>query len=346
MIQTLHLKNFRNFLDRTFTFDQVISSIIWNNGMWKSNILEAISILHGNEIFWLDFNDLVQKWEDTFFIQMIDTKWNTISLSYSISLKTKKIIINGKATTIWKLKDFWEKTVVFHPLWMNLMYLSPSLRRDFLDTIISNTFPNYQKILKNYKDILKNRNALLKNIHEKKTGKESLLYWNTKFIESADCLYSYRKKLIAFFNKNIHILDKNFWTLWKSVQLSYISKVDLNNIQTSIWEYLEKNIERDIILWNTPIWPHVDDFDIIINEKSITHYASRWEIKSSMIGLKMIEALFLEENTWKKPIILIDDLLSEIDEEHKKNILGYFDWYQTITTSISWENLQNYIIYV
>lgn len=314
--------------------------------MWKSNILEAISVLHGNEIFWLDFNDLVKKGEDTFFIQMIDFLWNTISLSYSIWLKTKKIIINGKATTLWKLKDFWEKTVVFHPLGMNLMYLSPSIRRDFLDTIIVNSFPHYQKILKNYKDILKNRNALLKSIYEKKTDRENLRYWNTKFVESAVSLYEYRKKLIDFFDTNIHIVDKNFEAFWGGVKFSYITKVDLQNIEKSILEYLEKNTERDIILWTTPIGPHVDDFDIIVNEKSITHYASRWEIKSSMIGLKMIEALFIEKNTWKRPIILIDDLLSEIDENHKRNTLWYFDWYQTITTSISWENLDNYIIYV
>lgn len=346
MIHTLQLKNFRNFSEKTLSFDQNYTSIVWNNGVWKSNILEAISILHGNEIFWLEYDDLVKKWEDTFFVQMKDFSGNTLSISFSSEQKTKKIIINWKATTLAKLRDFSEKTITFHPLWMNLMYLSPSLRRDFLDGIIHSSFPLYQKVLKNYKDILKNRNALLKSICEKKAGRDMLPYWDNKFIESANQVYSYREKLTNFFNNNISILEKNFETLGKWVCFSYITKVDKQNVEVSIREYLEKNKERDIILWTTPIGPHVDDFDIIVNEKSISHYASRWEIKSSMIGLKMIEALFVEQNTWKKPIILIDDLLSEIDENHKSNILWYFDWYQTITTSITENNKDNFIIYV
>ena len=85
----------------------------------------------------------------------------------------------------------------------------------------------------------------------------------------------------------------------------------------------------------THIWPHIDDFDIIIDNISLTKFASRWETKSIIIWLKLLEVSFIEKLTWKKPILLIDDLLSEIDEIHKNLLLENIDWNQVVIASIN-----------
>ena len=81
---------------------------------------------------------------------------------------------------------------------------------------------------------------------------------------------------------------------------------------------LDKNLERDIILWKTHIWPHIDDFEIVINNKSLIDFASRWEIKSVLISLKLLEIEYIKNISQKHPIVLIDDFNSEIDENHQK----------------------------
>jgi DNA replication and repair protein RecF len=93
-------------------------------------------------------------------------------------------------------------------------------------------------------------------------------------------------------------------------------------------------------LQKTHIWPHIDDFEIKVDDINVVEYASRWEVKSIMIYLKFLEGTFIEEKTWKKPILLIDDLISELDESHKNLILKKIKSYQSFISSIykvSWE---------
>jgi len=334
VIQSLKLKNFRNFKEWEFFFEKDYNFILGENGAWKSNILEAIALLSGNELFWLDFPSLVNKKEDIFFIEALDFNHNKIAISYDKRTNTKHIFLNGKKTTIQKQKDFVNKGIVFHPMVMNMMYLSPSLRRDFLDNTLSLSFKEYAEFLKKYKEILRKRNIFLKSIREGKSKKEDIAFWNKNFIEKALVIYSFRKRLINFFQENITSLLPYFDGKVENIEFVSLSKTDKNNLETSIKNYLEKNLERDIILGNTQIGPHVDDFTLMLDTTPITYFASRWEAKSTIIGLKLLESRFIEEQTGKKPIILIDDLLSEIDEKHKNMILKRLTGYQIIITSL------------
>ncbi|NUJ97642.1 DNA replication/repair protein RecF [Candidatus Gracilibacteria bacterium] len=343
MIKSLSIKNFRNFQNKTFSFEKDINFILGDNGSGKSNILEAISILCGNEIFGLDFYNLVNKEEEVFFIESEDNEGNKVSVSYDKINNIKKIAINGKNTSISKQKDFVAKSIVFHPMVMNMMYLSPSLRRDFLDSILSHSYGEYAKLLKSYKDILKNRNKVLKNIKEGKREKKEIIFWNQKFIEIASQIYFYRFELKKYFSKHINSLLIYFDGKISNISFHYITKVDQEKKEESIEGYLIKNLERDIILGNTHIGPHVDDFDIMLDTVSISHFASRGEAKSIILGLKLLETQFIEEKTQKKPILLIDDLLSEIDEKHKNIILSQLNGYQIIISSLGKGEIGNII---
>ena len=156
MIQTLKLKNFRNFTNEIFHFDAEKTFIIWENGQWKTNILEALSLLTGNSILWLHFEHLVQETHQLFFIECSDNKWNTIGIAFDKSSKKKVYKINGKNTTARFLQQHFTKSVVFSPIIMNMMYLSPSLRRDFLDNILTNSYTEYGSLLKNINILFNN----------------------------------------------------------------------------------------------------------------------------------------------------------------------------------------------
>jgi DNA replication and repair protein RecF len=131
---------------------------------------------------------------------------------------------------------------------MNLFYLSPSLRREFLDNILSNSYPEYSELLKNYKKIVTSRNKLLKSIFEGKSNKSDIDFWNNEFIKIAENIYSYRFPLIQYFRSHLDSSREYFNGKIEKITLEYNTKVSSNNIQQDIKEYLDKNFERDIIL--------------------------------------------------------------------------------------------------
>lgn len=335
MIKSVKLKNFRNFIDKEFYFSNQKNYIIWNNWSWKSNILEAINMIYKKDISKKNINNLINENEKYSFIEIQNCDWKNFSISLDKEKNIKKLLINWKSTTRSKFNEHLYKTIYFQPMDMNIMYLSPSLRRDFLDNIISNNFPNFSKINKEYKNIVRNRNKILKNIKEDKSKKDEIIFWDKILVDKAKLIYDYREKLNTYFKENISILKSNINFKVDDIKYNYITKVDLNDIENSINSYLKKNFERDIILGNTHIWPHVDDFDIKLNWFSLVDFASRWETKSIILGLKIIETKFTKDFSWKQIIFLIDDLFSELDEIHENILLNEIWANQIIITSIS-----------
>ena len=335
MIQYLKLKNFRNFSSKEIFFDSHENLIIWENGSGKTNILEALSLLCGKNILNLAAPSLLKDGESAFFIECGLDTGTVISLSFDQEKNQKKIIINGKAASLQKLLSMSEKAVSFQPIDMNLMYLSPSLRRNFIDETLMSAFPEYEKVLRHYKLTLKNRNSVLKSIAKEKVQRDEIIFWDKAFTDAAIKVYEYIQKFNTYISQHLetHTLPYFFWKV-HSVEYHYISKTDFHHCKESIQTYLEKNFERDIVLWTTHIGPHIDDFEIRLDGKMLESFASRGETKSVIIWLKMLETSFTQANSWKKPIVLIDDFLSEIDKKHRDSIIKNFSGYQTILTSI------------
>lgn len=321
------------------------TNIIWNNGSGKTNILSAILTLFQNNIHGFWYEDMIKKETDHIFLQWEFSSQNGIPSTVSFSLNTiddkKSILLNGKKVTKKVLFEHILKTSYFSPISMNLFYLWPKYRREFLDSIIGSIFSEYDTLLKNYEKIVKSRNKILKNIQEWKSKEDEILFWNEEFIKYAKDIYHYRCELNDFLSKNIWRAEDIFKNKNVTISYQYITKTDLNNIEYSLKNYLETNFQRDIILWKTHIWPHIDDFEILVENKNLTHFASRGEIKSIIIELKMLEIEFIKLHSGQSPLVLIDDLSSELDATHIDLILKKLSDLQIIFTSILavwWEN--------
>jgi len=133
MIKSLKLVNFRNFSEKNINNFELKNFIVWPNWNWKTNILEALAILSNNSILKLSFDDLVKFWEDYFFIEIEDSEKWKIWFYYSKKDKKKNFLLNNKKITRKKFLEIIPNSVIFSPIVMNMMYLSPSLRRDFFD---------------------------------------------------------------------------------------------------------------------------------------------------------------------------------------------------------------------
>ena len=335
MILNLKLINFRNFTEKILINLEDKNFIVWKNWKWKTNILESIAILWNNSIIWIKLENLVKKWESFFYLEYENNNNDKIWFSFDKDTGKKTYFVNKKKVSKKKFKNFTHKVVVFTPIIMNLMYLSPNLRRDFLDNILSNSFLEYEILLKEYKKILKHRNKTLNNIFNNKSKKEEIFFWNEQFVEKAHNIYIYIFKLINFFINHINWAIEYFNNKVNNIEFIYKTKVTENNIKEDLIKYINENLDRDIILWKTVIWPHVDDFDILLDKTNLINFASRWETKSLIIWLKLLETVFLEKKTWKKPILIIDDLLSELDKEHKDMLIEKIKYYQTFITAIN-----------
>lgn len=334
MITDLKLVNFRNFENLKLENLEKQNFIIGENGKWKTNILESISLLCNNSITWLGLDELVKKWEDYFFIEYKNNIWEKFSFSYSKEKKKKQYMINNNKVSSKKFNDTTNKCVVFSPIIMNMLYLSPSLRRDFLDKLLSSSYTEYKSLLSSYKKVIINRNKTLKAISEWKCEKSEIKFWDKKLIELSNEIYYYRFKFINFIKKSINNTKEYFWWKIENVEFIYETKVKEKNIKEDTKDYLDKNLNRDILIWRTAIWPHIDDFKIIVDWINIIEYASRGETKSIIIWLKLIEWIFIEKVSYKKPLLIIDDLLSELDEIHKNLLMKKIEYYQTFISSI------------
>ena len=342
MIKSLKLKNFRNFEDIDFYFEENKNFFVGENWKWKTNILEAISLISWNNITKISFENLVKKGQDLFYIEALLDNGDKVSISYDKKEKKKRYALNNKNTTKSKLLKTWFISVIFSPMIMNMFYLSPFLRRDFLDSTLCLAFEKYNSYLKTFKTILINRNKLLKNIKERNSDISEIKFWDKKYVEICKIIYNYRFWIIDFLKENIDSSKGYFFWKINKIEIRYKTKVNKDTIEEDIKNYLEKNIDRDIILTTTQIWPHIDDFEIFVDDVSLIEFASRWETKSIIIELKLLEIQFIEKYSSKKPILLIDDLLSELDENHKNLLLEKIQGYQTFITSIRLENIWEY----
>lgn len=343
MIKELKLVNFRNFSEVKFDNFEKENFIVWENWKWKTNILEALSQITNNSVIKLNLDNLIKDWENYFFIEIKTLENDIFSFYYDKNQKKKNFMLNNKKISKKFFFDNSFASVVFSPISMNILYLSPSLRRDFLDETLKSAYGEYDSLLKEYKKILKSRNLLLKAINEEKAQKSEITFWDEKFVNISVEIYKYRIDLVNFLEKSIpNIIDCFSWKN-KYLNLNYITKVEISDIRNSIKSYLEKNFERDIVLQKTHIWPHIDDFEINVDWINVVNFASRGEIKSIILYLKLLEASFIENKKMKKPLIIIDDLISELDEEHKKLLLNKIKPYQTFISSIYQEENIFYI---
>lgn len=345
MIHSLSLKQFRNFSSREISFCAWKNIIIWKNGHGKSNILEALSLPVAPMVE-SQMQYLVAQGSDVFFLGY-ELDWGKQSISYEVDGMKRRYLCNGKSTTKAKFSAWYPHVVAFHPLGMNLMYLGPSERRNFLDTALCQAYPEYQKILQNYKKILISRNKVLKNISEGKSSHAELDFWDRCFIEATLQIVWYRQKIRDFFQKESSNLKKYLFWKVENISFQYISKIPLEKMQDDFASALLQERSKEILLRKTLRWPHLDDFTLLLDGVEIIHYASRWEIKSLLLGLKFIESSFLADVSHSKDILfLLDDLLSELDSDHRDMLWEHIGERQCVVTCIEDEDLEGNKIYI
>ena len=329
ILKTLRVQNFRIHSDFILEIGEKSTLISGANGSGKTSLLEAIYFaLQGTSFRSSDKEILRNDGSSWFRIDLKDSKdsLRTIIFNDAVQKSKKQFLVDGnkKARLSSNLRI---PVVLFEPDDLQLLSGSPTRRRNFLDYFLSQIFPSFQLALARYNKALKQRNNLLKRDN---VSKDELFPWNLMLAEYGAEIISKRQDFLELLNSKIEEVYFEISGVKDEIEIDYLGeKVSKNEILA----ILSENIERDKILGYTNFGPHKHDIQFIFNKKPAQNVASRGENRSLVLALKFIETDILADLTSKRPIVLLDDVFSELDDDRQKLLTKHFSKYQTIITS-------------
>jgi DNA replication and repair protein RecF len=341
-IEHLKLTNFRNYSSLDLEFNDNVNIIIGDNGKGKTNILESIYVLSltKSNRFGLEEN-LIKFDEEIAKIEGLIKKEDLLKKQeVQITKRKKQIFINNKE--MHRMRDYISNFCVisFTPEDLEIVKGSPNIRRNMINIDISQLQNSYISYLNEYNQIIKIRNEYLKKMNlDGNTDVRYLEVVNSQMIEKGIKIYEYRYN----FFKNINeILPKIFKKLSNidNLEIKYETNVDLDEfdiekIKKSYENKIKKNFKVELMQGVTLIGPHRDDFSFILKEKDMKSFASQGQQRLAIIALKIAEIYLFKEEKGEYPVLLLDDIFSEIDTKKRNKIIGFLlkDIQSIITTT-------------
>ncbi len=348
-IKSIELKNFRNYDDLNLSFNKNINLILGNNAQGKTNILESIYFLSLTKSFFA-VNDKVVIKKNCLYARIdgvITSNNGCNNLSILVNNYGKYLKIGNKE--IKKSSDYlgYLKVILFSPDNIRLLKEGPSIRRRFLNIEISQLSKRYILILNQFNDLLKQRNEYLKNIRNSFMDKDYMLILNQKFAELAYQIYNFRNDFIVEINKRIKDIYKSIINI-DNIEIKYITDVKLNDKEIMINEIkdrLDKNYDKEILYGNTLIGPQRDDFSILLNGNDISSYGSQGQMRIAILSVKLSEIDIIFNKFGEYPVILLDDIFSELDVDKRNKLIKYLNCdRQVIITTTDIENINEELV--
>lgn len=325
IIKSIKLFNFRNHSNYSLICDNETSLILGKNGSGKTSVLEAIYILTRGKSFRATDSEIIKRGTDFYRIELEYNNGETNIVTYDGNNKTF-LIMDKKSHRLPKKNKY--PTILFQPSDLNLISHSPSRRRTYFDHIFSQFNSLYATSLSKYEKTLKQRNELLK---KENITKDLLFSWNVMLAKYGTELYNFRQKFIQ--EINIHLTEVYHSIAKNNDEINIIYKTDIKKPDTYL-KNLEDNFQKDSYLGYTTFGIHRDDYIFEFNHKPADGSASRGESRSIILALKFIESDLIYQKTNLKPIILLDDVFSELDESRRKCLVENFKNNQVFITSV------------
>lgn len=327
----IRLQNYRSYSDSSFELSPGVNIVVGPNAVGKSNLIESLLLILNNQAY-RGKSELVRKGADWARIDVHTDKNELRTVKIKNSQPRQEIIyeIGGRVYT---RLPFSQKSpaVLFEPNNLFLLSDDPSGRRTYFDQLIAQNTKDYASTLLKYKRALTQRNTLLK-IRPDDTSQ--LFVWSLRLSELADRIVKLRLETLEKINHKTSETYSEIAHKKSSLTLEYKSSVRTdNNYSASLLKKLESNIDEDRQRGFTVFGPHRDDFLVVLNSQPAVHFASRGEVRTIILTLKIIQLVLLEESTARKPLFLLDDVFSELDGARRKALTNYLKDYQAVITT-------------
>ena len=336
-IKSLNLNNFRNYTDETITFKDGINILVGANAQGKTNAAEAVFLLctgyspraNKDKLFVKNGEDVAK------IIGTAESKYGDVSVRIDFNAKDKKnIYING--LQVLKVGELMGNihSVFFNPGELKLVQESPEDRRRFMNISLSQMSKNYFYALTRYNKILAQRNNLLKD-PDKSVIRETLPIWDAQLSKEASKIIFARNKFLEEIapiaeEKHLYLSDGKEVLKMKTESGYYGPEED---IAYAVKEDLKTALEKDIRLGFTSIGPHRDDIKFTLNDLDVRVYGSQGQQRTVALSLKLAETETFYNKFGEYPILILDDVLSELDKKRQRKLISATGHLQTIFTA-------------
>ena len=338
-INNLKLKNFRNQSDLSISFEGDLTLITGENGSGKSTILESVHLLSTGRTKTSKYDkDQIQYGENFCSVeaevkiddQRFDMEIQVVKNPKFENVSIKKVKINKVPKSMSYFTGIFN-SVLFSPQDIQLITGAPSERRKYMDDLISQVDGDYKKNLSEYLRAVRQRNKLLEKINKGLGGWDQINFYTNQILRNGKVIQEKRERTFEEIGPVILENGKILGERNTEVEVMY-KKNEINE------DRLEEYKNKEIAAMTTLIGPHRDDFEILFNGHDVSNFGSRGEQRSCVLALKIGEVKFIKNKKSDSPVLLLDDIFSELDDKHQKAVLGTIEDKQTIITSTSTPN--------
>ncbi|MDV4150833.1 DNA replication/repair protein RecF [Clostridium sp. AL.422] len=343
-IKKMQILNYRNYKSLNITLGKNVNVFMGDNAQGKTNILEAIYYCAFARSHRTSKDRELINWNnESAYVSILvgrDRLDKTIDINI---LKDGKKAIRINKVKVSKIGELFGNfnVVMFSPEDLRIIKDSPGVRRKFIDMELCQLNSKYYYNLVQYNKVLNERNIILKS---RKVDKDILDIYDIQLANFGQNIITERLNYINklnFYGNNIH---RDISSGKEDIEFRYVSTIkELENIEDSFYEQLKKNRTRDIEKGSTSVGPHRDDFTVLINEIDTKSYGSQGQQRSAVLTMKFSSLKIIKELTSEYPVLLLDDVLSELDFNRKRYILSTIGEIQTIITCTGIEDLTNYL---
>ncbi len=331
-IRELEVTNFRSYDRARFELHPAVTLVVGPNASGKTNLLESLYVLAATKSFRAKDRDLVRHEQDHF--RIVATSDET---EYAFGLSTagggleKRITHDGARRTLVSHIGQIQVTL-FEPTDLALVSGPPEGRRKYLDFLLCQTDRGYLKTLQAYKRVLRQRNALLEGFEIDRL-RQQIFAWDVKLAELALEIYERRRQLLNVLNEALPSLYAEIAGHEVAMAMEYLPSVAGGDYGNEFMDALTRNLTRDLAAGFTTIGPHREDFKVHFKNNDIMAVASRGETRTTVLALKLAEVIYAEQRTGRRPILLLDDVFSELDRDRRGYLLERLHDHQTIITT-------------
>jgi DNA replication and repair protein RecF len=339
----VRLQHFRSYTDAAFEFSPSVNIIVGPNGSGKTNLLEAVLVLALGSSYRAHDADLIefeQSWA------RLDADMDEPAASRVVKLQTqprlhKTYELNSKLYQRLTLAHTLP-VVLFEPNHLNLLHGPPEIRRNYLDDLLEQTIASYSGWRRTYRRLLSQRNALLRR--SLAPAAEELFPWNLRLSELGASIARARAELVEAANQSIDALYSELSHTKSEVRLQYQPSFELEAYESHMLHKLETHAHIDAERGFTAYGPHREDFATLFRGHSVETMASRGETRTAILALKIIELQFIEKARGTTPLLLLDDVFSELDGARRQALTGFVQKYQTFITTTDADLVVHYFI--
>ena len=331
IIKSIKLENFRNYESLELSFEKGTNILYGDNAQGKTNVLEAVYLSATTKSHkGSKDKEIIRFGQDEAHIR---TNLDKEGMEYRVDMhlkksKSKGIAVNGqhlkKAAQLLGLLN----VVFFSPEDLSIIKNGPSERRRFVDMELCQIDKYYLYNLNQYNKIVNQRNKLLKDFYHNTDIYETLHVWDMQLVTYGKQIIERRKEFVDQLNDIIYGIHKNLSGGREEIVIVYEPDTEAENFEYELQKFREKDIKYKM----TSVGPHRDDFSFVVNGVDIRKYGSQGQQRTAALSLKLSEIELVKKVTGDNPVLLLDDVLSELDSNRQNYLLNNIGNIQTIIT--------------